>query len=314
MKFLIISDPTEGLIADSDTALSMLREGLARGHEVYWATETDLWLADNRVQVSATAVLSCEEKALPELATTSEELPITSFNGVWIRKDPPFDQNYVALCWLLALEEKNVSMLNAPSLLLRYHEKMLPFEALQADFLTAEDLIPSYLETGEERRIPPSFPEGAVISKPWLGHGGRDVELWPNLQEAFDSPLHGLEPYTIYQHFVPNIQECGDRRVIFINGEYCGDFVRIPQEGSIRANLAQGAEAVARPMNPKEERLTQKVGNFLKDIGIHIAGADYIDGRLTEINITAPTGFEPMAALGQENPRQKFLDLAESLG
>ena len=247
MKFLIISDPTEGLIADSDTALSMLREGLARGHEVYWATETDLWLADNRVQVSATAVLSCEEKALPELATTSEELPITSFNGVWIRKDPPFDQNYVALCWLLALEEKNVSMLNAPSLLLRYHEKMLPFEALQADFLTAEDLIPSYLETGEERRIPPSFPEGAVISKPWLGHGG-------------------------------------------------------------------GAEAVARPMNPKEERLTQKVGNFLKDIGIHIAGADYIDGRLTEINITAPTGFEPMAALGQENPRQKFLDLAESLG
>ena len=167
--------------------------------------------------------------------------------------------------------------------------------------------------TGEEHTPPTDFPSGPVVSKPWLGYGGYEVDKWDSLQEALKAPHGPNTAFTLYQPFIKRIFETGDRRVLFIDGEYVGDLVRLPPRGSIRANLVQGGTAVLRKMSIEEQDLTKRVGTFLKDLGIHLAGADYIDGKLTEINITAPTGFEALAALGQPNPRAAFCDLAETL-
>jgi len=313
MRFLIIADPIEKLIAASDTGLSVLREALARNHTVYWATSQDLQLYQNSLLVRTSRVSRCEPAKLPELQPQEEGVRIDSFDGVWIRKDPPFDPDYLSLCWLLALEEEKVPMLNPPSRLLRYHEKMLPFEALQQGFITEQEMIPTYLVSGEEHTIPNDFPAGPIISKPWFGYAGRDIEKWNSIQDALDSAYGPAEHYTLFQSFLARVTETGDRRVFFIDGEYCGDVLRLPQQGSILANLAQGGIAELRDMTAQEKDLTKRVGHFLKSIGILIAGADYIDGRLTEINITAPTGFEALATLGQANPSVQYLDLAEAL-
>lgn len=313
MKILIIADPIPGLTASSDTGLSILREALLREHSVHWATDADLQLSRNRLWVRAAQVTSCAEGELPAIQPADKALALEHFDNVWIRKDPPFNPDYLSLCWLLSLEEKNIPMINPPSVLLRYHEKLLPYEALRAGYIQEAELVPSFMATGEQHTGPTDFPEGEIITKPWLGYGGRDVEKWNSIDEALQSSDGPDKHFTLFQPFLPQVMETGDRRVLFIDGEYAGDVVRLPPEGSIRANLVQGARAELREMTPQENELTKRIGKFLKSVGILLAGADYIDGLLTEINITAPTGFEAVAGLGQKNPRIKYVDLAEQL-
>lgn len=313
MKFLIIADPVESLTAETDSGLSMLREALRRGHDVSWATPKDLRLYQDDLHVRAARVGACDDEARPTLEKTDEGIRVETFDGVWIRKDPPFDLNYLSMCWLLALVEPTVPMINSPELLLRYHEKLLPHEATRAGLIKKDELVPTFMVTGEGHHIPRDFPAGEIVSKPWFGYGGSEVEKWGSIQEALDAAYGPEEALTLFQPFLSQVIDSGDRRVIFINGEYAGDVVRIPQPGSIRANLVQGAKAERREMTAQEKDLTTRVGQFLKSIGIQLAGADYISGRLTEINITAPTGFEAIADLEQPNPSVKYLDLAESL-
>jgi glutathione synthase len=313
MKFLIIADPIAGLKPKSDTGLSILREALRRGHEVYWATASDIRLNENILWLRASRVASCDAAALPKLDPQEEGMRIDEFDGLWIRKDPPFDSQYQWLCWLLSLEERRLSIMNPPSQLLRYHEKMLPLEALRAGYVKEEEIVPTYLVTGKDHDRQFPFPKGEVISKPWLGYGGQDVLLWPSITDALSEISTTDESFMLFQPFISTVKETGDRRVIFVDGEYAGDFVRMPQKGSIRANLMQGGIAELREMTEHEKDLTERVGKFLKSIGIYLAGADYIGEFLIEINITAPTGFESLAELGQPNPSRPYVDLAEQL-
>ncbi len=312
MKILVIANATESLNAASDTALGFAREALSRGHQVSWATSQDLRLWNNQVEVRHQILQNCAEAELPSLAE-AELAPVNQFQSIWIRKDPPFDMEYLSLCWLLGLEENSISILNPPSVLARFHEKMIPFEAVRQGFLNSEDVVPTFLSTAEEDSVPGDFPIGSCISKPWFGHGGRDVEQWTNATEAFATPFGPSHGYTLFQPFLPAVTQSGDRRVLFIHGEYAGDVVRIPQSGSIKANLVQGARGELQDLNATEEALVKKLSGFLKQHNIYFAGADFIDGHITEVNITAPTGVETIRALGGPDLRKPYLDMVEAL-
>ncbi|MGZ3712972.1 MAG: hypothetical protein ACXVBE_14505, partial [Bdellovibrionota bacterium] len=179
MIFLIIGDPIRNLKPKTDTSLALVREAQLRAHTIHWATPHDLYLWEGRVMARVEAITGCAVGSLPATETIDEPQAINGYDGVWIRKDPPFDVSYLSLCWLLALEENNVPMLNKPSTLLRYHEKMLPWEALEKGFLRPDEVIPTFLPTGKRMNVPSNFPKGECITKPWLGHGGKDVELIP---------------------------------------------------------------------------------------------------------------------------------------
>ncbi len=312
MRFLIIADPLTDLKPASDTGLSLLREALTCGHEVCWATPEDLCLDGNQLWVTATVLESCAPRALPIPLKEHGSMALDSFNGIWIRKDPPFDMGYLSLCWLLSLLEDRISIINSPATLMRYHEKLLPLEAWRAGAIKEEELVPTFLTTGEDLPRRPSFPDGPVISKPWFGYGGHDVEKWSSIEESLDSAFGPGEAFTILQPFLEEIHEQGDRRVLFVEGDYVGDFVRKPAAGSIRANMAQGGSVEQNDMTPQIRDLSERVGGFLKSIGVFLAGADFIGTKLTEINITAPTGFEALVDLGHENPSRIFLERAEA--
>lgn len=306
MNFLIIGDPVHKLKAKTDTSLALAREALSREHEVHWAEIQDLNLWNGRVYVRTQKIVSCTEGSIPHTeAGYLEPEAINSFDGIWIRKDPPFDSNYMSLCWLLALEEANVPMLNKPSLLLRFHEKMLPLEAVERGHLTESEVIPTFLPFGARAKIPTDFPAGEAVSKPWLGHGGAGVE---RLAKAITVPA-----FTILQPLQSAVQRTGDRRVFILDGNVIGSFVRMPAAGGIISNIAAGGTAVMKEMNAREKAITERVAAFLKEIGIAFAGVDMMNEKISEINITSPTGFRTYHGVGGPRLEKFYMDYAESL-
>jgi glutathione synthase len=313
MRVLIVADPIADLNAISDTGLVMLREALARKHDVDWASADDFLWYRHAVSVQAQTVLSCERGSFPRLASGKCNKDLADYESIWVRKDPPFDAMYSTLCSLLSLYEGQIAIVNAPSVLFKFHEKLIVSQAVRSQHLNENDVIPTFMGCAEEYRLPDDFPAGPCVTKPWFGHGGKGVELWSSSDEAIDSAFAPDQMLTLYQPFLEKIRETGDRRVFFLNGEYAGDFVRMPVNGSIIANLVQGGTAHLKTMTKKEKDLTKRVGAFLKESGILVAGADYIDGRLSEINITAPTGFQTLIDLEDSKIAGQYLDMVESL-
>ncbi len=305
MNFLIIADPIRNLKPKSDTSLALVREALMRGHSVHWATQEDLFLWQGRIFARVEEITGCAENSHPATETAKETQAINSYDGIWIRKDPPFDVSYLSLCWLLALEENNVPILNKPSLLLRYHEKMLPIEAMERGFLRSEELIPTFLPTGRRLAVPSDFPKGECVTKPWLGFGGVDVSRLPG-------PV-SPEPYFFLQPLQKEVMRTGDRRIFFLNGDVIGSFARIPAEGDIRANIAAGGHGVLRDMTKKESEIADRLGDFLKEIGIVFAGADMIGEKISEVNITSPTGFQTLQEIGGRRLAPLYLQYVEGL-
>jgi len=305
MHFLIIGDPIARLKPKTDTSLSLMRDALSRGHTVHWCTAEDLLLWENRLWARVESAVSCESGHHP-LTETVEELQIlNTYDSVWIRKDPPFDQSYLSLCWLLALEENNVPMFNKPSILLRYHEKLLPFEALDRGYLTEDEIIPTFLPTGRRFKVAENFPRVECVTKPWLGFGGQDVKMIPSPQTQ--------EPYTILQPLQKGITTAGDRRAFFIDGTYVGGFVRLPPPGEVKSNIASGGTGVMRDLNKKEKDICNRLESFLKEIGIAFAGVDLLDEKVSEINITSPTGLETYYSLGGPRLTPQLLNHIETL-
>lgn len=305
MIFLLIGDPILGLKPKTDTSLALAREGLLRTHEMHYCTAEDLFLWDGRVHARVDNLVACVDNSLPATETIKEFQAINSYDAVIIRKDPPFDASYQSLCWLLALEENNVPILNRPSTLLRYHEKMIPWEALEKGFLRKEEVIPSFLPLGKRIPVPSDFPKGPSVTKPFYGHGGKDVTLL----EGPRTP----EPGFFLQPLQKEIYRTGDRRIFMLNGEIIGSFTRLPPEGEIKSNIASGGKGVMKDMTKKELEIAERLGDFLKEIGVVLAGVDMLQEKISEVNITSPTGFLTYADLGGRRLAPAFIDYCESL-
>jgi glutathione synthase len=181
---------------------------------------------------------------------------------------------------------------------------MLPFEAVELGFLNENEVIPTFIVGGNRHLVPKSFPRGESVIKPWLGHGGKGVEKIA----APASP----KAWQMMQPLLP-VEKTGDRRVFFLNGQRIGDFVRYPAEGKIQANLAQGGRAALQDLSKKESAICEKVGQFLQEKGILFAGIDLLGERLSEVNITSPTGFAALAQLGGPRLAVNYLNFAEEL-
>ena len=311
-SFLIIAEPPSQLLPHSDTGLAMVREALARGHRVYWALPDALeWSVGDDghgVEAFCWRVSQCEAGELPRLEPQKESVSLGSFKSVWVRKEPPFDLTYARLCWILSLAEEKTGVpeiINSPSLLLLYQEKLLSFSAVAEGYLDESDVIPTRLSL-DIRKIDPDEVGQDLVLKPFDGHGGRSVRLEQKVAQGRE-----VEALTLVQPFLESIRKGGDRRVFFLDGEMMGSFVRVPASGSILSNLSQGGSAEMRPMSPREESRASKLGNFLKAKGLVLAGADMIDEKISEVNITSPTGFGKLLELGGPSLTKLYLDRCE---
>ena len=308
MKFLFIADPLEKVRPQSDTTLVLIQEAVKRGHEAFWATDRDVQLASSVVFVSAKKCVAAPKDVLPKLEE-AEAIPLVEWDGVFIRKDPPFDESYLKLCWLLALEEKAVWISNKASVLIRYHEKLLPFEAVASGHLTHEDIIPTFLgNLKEAQRFVREQGMDKVIAKPFLGYAGGGLQLFE--AKEFLQQSSGLEG-SLIQPYQKAISE-GDRRVFYLKGAIVGHFMRMPEKGGYISNLARGGTAVSKPITGNEKEVLEKLGKFLNECQIHFAGADVIGGRVSEVNITSPTGLRALEKLEGKHVGGAIIEMAET--
>lgn len=287
MNLLFILDPLETLNIEKDTSFVMMREAQHRGHKVWAATPKDLKFLNNKVIVSAEQLKLNEESKVWYVVIESKDLSSSSLDGIIMRKDPPFDMEYVYSTYLLeAMENEGCRVFNRPQSIRDFNEKLAitKYPQFIAPTLVTADIatIKSFIQEHNE-----------VVLKPLDGMGGSSVFRSrpddPNLGVILET-LSELGNRTIMiQKFIPQIS-AGDKRVLVIDGEPVPySLARIPQGSDHRGNLAAGGRGEAMALTDREREISNALGQELSAKGLLLVGLDIIGDYLTEINVTSPT-------------------------
>ena len=287
MNLLFIIDPLETLKIEKDTSFLMMREAQHRRHQIWVATPKEIKFLGDKVVVNAQQLLINDESENWYEVTESKDLISPNLDCIIMRKDPPFDMEYVYSTYLLeALENEGCRVFNRPQSIRDFNEKLAitKYPQFIAPSLVTADLtaIKSFIKNHKE-----------VVLKPLDGMGGSSVFRSrpddPNLGVILET-LTELGCRTIMvQKFIPQ-SSAGDRRVVLIDGEPVPySLARIPQGSDHRGNLAAGGRGVAMALTAREREISNALGQELSAKGLLLVGLDIIGDYLTEINVTSPT-------------------------
>jgi len=283
----VVMDPIEAIHPEKDTTLALLLEAQRREYEITYLLPEGL-RADGGTALGRGHRLRVADSDSRwfELGDYVDE-PLSAFDVILMRKDPPFDEEYIYLTYLLELAEAaGTVVVNKPAALRDYNEKaaILKFPEFAPPTLIARDA--SSIRAFRRR-------EGRVVVKPLNGMGGRGVfvleEGDPNLSSVIETLTHGGREHVMAQSFLPEIAD-GDKRVLLVDGRPVPYLLaRVPAEGESRGNLAAGGRGEPRPLGPQEQRIAELIGPGLAAAGLLFVGLDMIGTRLTEVNVTSPT-------------------------
>lgn len=315
MKFLFILDALDSLKSYKDTSIAIMREAAKRGHRLYACQQHDLFLRHQSVKVSTRSFNFADSDKWYQLGENEESLP-SEFSAILMRKDPPFDNEYLYSTYLLELaSNQGARVINNPSAIRGWNEKLsvAKFPQFAPDFLVTanNDLIRAFLAEHKD-----------IIVKPLDGMGGAGIfrltENDPNIGAILETATKFGGQTIMAQRYLPAILQ-GDKRIIVINGEplpYA--LARIPKTGETRGNLAAGGTGVAQLLSARDIEIAITVGKVLKENGLFLVGLDVIGDYLTEINVTSPTGMVEIAAQTQHlnlpcNPAEILMATLEGI-
>lgn len=309
LSLLFVVDPLDELKAYKDSSVAMMRESARRGHDVWACLQGSLRWRDGRVTARCQLLELLPDQA-PWYALREEgDHGLEQFDAVLMRKDPPFDAEYLVSTHLLeAAQRQGARVFNAPRALRDHNEKLAIAEF--AEF------APPTLVAREPDALRAFHAEfGDVVVKPLDAMGGAGVFRIrrddPNLNVILETAT-GLGTRTVMaQRFVPEIRD-GDKRVLLIAGVPV-PFVlaRIPKPGETRGNLAAGGTGVARPLSEADRAIAERVGSVLAARGLLLVGLDLIGRYLTEVNVTSPTCFVEITEQTGFNVAAEFVDALE---
>lgn len=310
MRFLFILDEIAGLHLEGDSSYALMLEAAGRGHELWTTTIADLGLEhEDAVAVARpTGVRPAETPAEAFSLEAPSTVPLDAFDAVFMRKDPPVDMDYLQTTWLLDRARGKTVLVNDPRGLRELNEHLT--------ILEFPDLIAPTIVTRSPARLREFLEEqgGAIVVKPVEGFAGRGVFLVrsgdPNTSSMFETAVQDGLAWTMAQRYLPEATE-GDKRILLVEGEPIGAVLRVPPPGEARDNLHVGARAVATEITEEERRILRAVGPYLVAHGQIFAGVDVIGGRLTEINITSPTGLRHLDAVQGGTSAAPVLDAVE---
>ncbi len=308
MKFLFILDPLAKLKAYKDTSVAMMRAAQARGHQVHACEQAGLY-ARGRVHAHASRLSLADNDEDWYRAHPREDAPLAAFDAVLMRKDPPFDMEYLTSVWLLSqAEREGARVYNNPAAVRDHNEKLgiLEFPQFIAPTLATRDPAAVHAFIDEQRD---------VILKRLDGMGGESIFRVraddPNRNVIVETMTqHGLRS-TMAQRYLPAIAE-GDKRVLLIDGKPVPQVLaRIAKPGESRANLAAGGRGVAQPLSAHDRAIAEAIGPVLAARGLLLVGLDVIGEHLTEINVTSPTCFREIQDQTGFDVAGMFLDSLE---
>jgi glutathione synthase len=310
LSLLFIVDPLESLKAYKDSSVAMMREAARRGHDVWACLQPSLRWRDGKVTATAQLLtLSDDDHAWYSLRETGEH-ELSTFDAVLMRKDPPFDSEYLYSTHLLeAAERSGARVFNAARALRDHNEKLAITEFAQFAVPTVVSREPDVLRAFQAE-------VGDVVLKPLDGMGGASIFRVrtgdPNLNVILETITQLGSRTVMAQRFIPEIRD-GDKRVLLIAGQpvpYA--LARIPKPGESRGNLAAGGTGRAQPLSEGDRTIAAALGPTLAARGLLLVGLDVIGTHLTEVNVTSPTCFVEIAQQTGFNVAGMFIDALES--
>ncbi|TKB48629.1 glutathione synthase [Ferrimonas sediminicola] len=310
IKLGIVMDPIAEINLKKDSSFAMLMEAQERGYELHYMEMADLYLEQGEAKASMHPLTVRNEQGNHFDLGQAVERPLAELEVILMRKDPPFDTEFIYATYMLErAEEQGTLIVNKPSSLRDCNEKL--FTAWFSEY-TADTLVTRSAE--RIRRFHAKHQD--IIIKPLDGMGGASIfRIKPegdNMGVIIETlTAHGSR-YTMVQNYLPEIKD-GDKRILIIDGEpvpYC--LARIPQGGETRGNLAAGGRGEARPLSDSDWAIARAIGPELKRRGLIFVGLDVIGDKVTEINVTSPTCIREIEAAFEVEITGRLFDAIEA--
>lgn len=308
LAIAIQMDPIERIRIAGDTGFALMLEAQARGHTLYTYTPDKLSMRDGTVTAPMRPVTVRDVEGDHFSLGAEEKIDLSTLDVVLLRQDPPFDMAYVTTTHMLERIHPKTLVVNDPTSVRNAPEKILVTHF--------PELMPPTLITRDKAEIEAFRDEhGEIVMKPLYGHGGATVfktsRTDPNFGSLFDLFSNLFREPWVVQGFIKEISE-GDKRIILIDGKAAGAVNRVPAVGDLRANMVRGGAARPTDLSKQELAICEAIGPTLRERGLLLVGIDVIHGKLTEINVTAPTGVRAIKKLGGPDLAAQLFDVIES--
>jgi len=307
----VVMDPIDSIKPVKDSTLAMLLEAQSRGWELNYMEQADLFVEDGHLRARVRRLSVSDDRQDWFRLDAPQQSALGGLDVILMRKDPPFDMEYVYTTYLLGrAEEAGCLVVNRSASLRDVSEK--------AYTMWFPECCPPTLITRSMTEMRRFLQEqGAIVVKPLDGMGGRSIFVVragdANANVIFETLTDTEHRFAMAQRYIPEISTGGDKRILLIDGQpYRHALARIPPAGDNRGNLAVGATAEGRELTERDRWICARVGPVLRDKGIIFAGLDVIGDYLTEINVTSPTGIRELDGMYDENICGLLFDAIET--
>ena len=301
---LFITDSLDALNPKKDTTILWMQEAHSMGGQIFQCEMSDLIFKDKKISANFFEIKDPIDN--PQISAKVDAIKaLKDFDYVFMRKDPPVDENFInALHLLSQAESEGANIINRPSALQKFNEKI--FALRFSHWMPDTSVI---CKEEDFKLFKKKYP--TIILKPLDGMGGESIYKFDESSrdhlDIFKSLTNNYQTMVMVQNFLPEIYD-GDYRILIIHGKpFPIALARIPQGGSFKGNLAAGGIGEARELTDAQARVSIEIGKLLSDEGIVFAGIDMIGNHLTEINITSPTGAREILSQTGQNPIQALL-------
>ena len=310
LKILYVMDPMDRIQVDADSTFVMQLEAQSRGHEQFHALPSKLV-----VKQGVPGVLCRKLQVNPiqgehfSFIGGEAFTPLETFDAVLMRKDPPFNMDYIYATYLLELAPSNVFIMNRPDSLRSCNEKLYSLQFPR--------WIPKTIVAADSSVIREFCEEvgGKAVIKPLDGAGGEGIFLLaigdPNWNAIVEQVTGHGRHTVVVQEYIPAIVTEGDKRVILIEGVAVGAIRRVPPKDDLRGNIHVGASCEPGELSVREREMCRELGEAFKEAGHWGVGIDIIGGYLTEINVTSPTGIQEINRLDNVTLEVNVVDMIE---
>ncbi len=305
----VLMDDIASINPKKDSSLAMMLEAKRRNWDIYTFDSADMFHLKGEVFAKVRKTLVTDSESHWHECEEAEILQLNKIDVVFMRKDPPFDMDYIYTTYLLEqLEASGIMVVNKPSSLRDANEKLFA--------LNFPELIPKTLVSSNNEKLFIFINDNVdVVVKPLDGMGGTNIFKLKkgddNIEEVLLKLTNNGQRYIMAQEFLPEIER-GDKRILLINGkpvDYA--LARIPAEGSFKGNLAAGAIGVGQPLSERDRFLCKKIAPILIEKGLIFVGLDVIGDYITEINVTSPTCIRELDSQFDLNISAELLDVVE---
>jgi len=301
MRFVYVMDPMDRVLPDKDTTFAFLRAAQRRGHTALHGTAKDVYIDAGDVW-ARTRTLTVSDTAPHFTFGKGADVRLADVECVLIRKDPPFDSEYLYVTLMLEKLRGRTLVVNDPRGLRDANEKLYTLHFARH--------MPRTLVTTDRDRIHRFVADvGTGVVKPLDGAGGSGVMVVApgdrNARSIVDSITREGTAHAMVQEYLPAVR-AGDKRVLLLEGHILGAINRIPREDDVRSNIHAGGRVEATEVTAEERAIVSDLAPRLAADGLFFVGLDFIGGRLTEVNVTSPTGI-------QELSRHRGKDVADDV-